>query len=72
MAKFIIELDDRELDLITEILLEGVNNYQRLYALDEATGRKIRMRPEFVDSFNFYLNLYTKLTKILNDENTSI
>ena len=69
MANYTIELDDRELDLITEILLEGVNNYQRLSALDEATGRKIRMRPEYVDSFNFQLNLYTKLIKILQDEN---
>ena len=69
MANYTIELDDRELDFITEILLEGVNNYQRLSALDEATGRKIRMRPEYVDSFNFQLNLYTKLIKILQDEN---
>lgn len=69
MANFKIELDDRELDFITEVLLEGINNYQRLSALDEATGRKIRMRPEFVDSFNFQLNLYTKLIKILQNEN---
>lgn len=67
MANFNINLSERELEYLTELMSDGIANYQRLLELDKATGRTTRMKKEYVDSYNFQLNLYTKLIKITNE-----
>ncbi len=65
MAKVIIELEDYELDFITDLIGSSISEFERIKGLNDAIGKKTKQ--EFIDSTEGQKELFNKLNKYTND-----
>lgn len=65
MANILIELDEHELDFLTELIGSSVSSFERIVELNKATGR--RTKPEYIENCNWQKELMNKLNKYLTN-----
>lgn len=65
MAKFTIELEDYELDFITDLIGSSISEFERIKSLNDAIGKNTKQ--EFIDSTEGQKELFNKLNKYTND-----
>jgi len=65
MAKIIIELEDYELDFITDLIGSSISEFERIKRLNDAIGK--RTKQEFIDNTEAQRKLFNKLNKYTND-----
>jgi polysaccharide deacetylase 2 family uncharacterized protein YibQ len=66
MAKFIIELEDYELDFITDLIGSSISEFERIKGLNDAIEK--RTKQEFIDNTEAQKKLFNKLNKYINGE----
>lgn len=64
MAKFIIELEDYELDFITDLIGSSISEFERIKRLNDAIGK--RTKQDFIDNTEAQRKLFNKLNKYTN------
>ena len=64
MGNFIIELEDYELDFITDLIGSSISEFERIKGLNDATGK--RTKQDFIDNTEAQRKLFNKLNKYTN------
>ena len=62
MAKILIELEDYELDFITDLIGSSISEFERIKGLNDATGKKTKQ--EFIDNTEAQRKLFNELNKL--------
>ena len=60
MALIKIELEEYELDFITDLIGSSISEFERIKSLNDATGK--RTKQEFIDNAEAQKELFNKLT----------
>ena len=64
MAKFLIEIEDYELDFITDLINGSISEFERIKLLNDAIGKKTKQ--QFVDNIEAQKKLFNELTNETN------
>lgn len=64
MAKILIEIEDYELDFITDLIGSSISEFERIKGLNDATGKNTKQ--EFIDNTEAQRKLFNKLNKYAN------
>lgn len=63
MEKILIELEDYELDFITDLIGSSISEFERIKSLNDASGKNTKQ--EFIDNTKKQKELFNKLKKKL-------
>jgi len=66
MALIKIELEEYELEFITDLIGSSISEFDRIKSLNDATGKKTKQ--EFIDNTEAQRELFNKLNKYTNGE----
>ena len=62
-----VELDEHEIDFITDLLSSNISTFQRIKELNDTIGKATKK--EFIENVEFQKNLFNKLIKFIEEEN---
>lgn len=65
MALIKIELEEYELDFITDLIGSSISEFERIKSLNDATGK--RTKQEFIDNAEAQKELFNKLNTYLTN-----
>lgn len=64
MGKILIEIEDYELDFITDLIGSSISEFERIKGLNDAIGKKTKQ--DFIDNAEAQKELFNKLNKYTN------
>jgi len=65
MGKILIDLEDYELDFITDLIGSSISEFERIKGLNDAIGKKTKQ--EFINNTEAQRKLFNKLNKYTNE-----
>jgi|JI10StandDraft_1071094.scaffolds.fasta_scaffold59487_4 hypothetical protein len=65
MGKILIEIEDYELDFITDLIGSSISEFERIKGLNDAIGKKTKQ--DFIDNAEAQKELFNKLNKYTNE-----
>lgn len=61
-----VELDEHEIDFITDLLASSISSFQKIKEINDIIGKVTKK--EFIESAEFQKNLFNKLIKFIEEE----